>query len=340
MQVASWPTSAAKRAYGHARGPAGPFTGQPVARGHAKRHNIFGFKTLQDATDAVQCPLRAALGGLAIRWGPTLAVPRYRPAARNFFQGNGKRGTVMSKLVAAVGYLRRSDESQETSISDQRKAVQLYADEHSYNILRWYTDDAVSGDNTEKRFDFQRMIADAQDKGDFKAILCWDDARFGRFDSIEAGYYIFPLRKAGVYLATVMGGITDWNDSMGRMVGNMKQEGKHQQLIDHSGNVTRGQLEAVKNGSWIGSAPYAYRIKGEKKNKRLVVDDTGTVLIVRRIFHEFVVDGWSMSRSADGLNADGIPSPGGRGKPWRFDTVKVILENPAYTGDYAGGRYS
>src|SRR4051812_33571787 len=29
------------------------------------------------------------------------------------------------------------------------------------------------------------------------------------------------------------------------------------------------------------------------------------------------------------------------GKPaWRYDTVKVILENPAYCGDFAGGRWS
>jgi hypothetical protein len=40
------------------------------------------------------------------------------------------------------------------------------------------------------------------------------------------------------------------------------------------------------------------------------------------------------------LNGEGIPSPGGRAAKWRFDTVKVILENPACTGDYAGCRWS
>src|SRR5208282_3334838 len=247
--------------------------------------------------------------------------------------GNGR-------LVDAVGYLRRSTDKQEASIPDQQTAVQRYADERGYRIIRWYIDDAVSGDDTGKRHDFLRMIADAGELRDFQAILCWDGARFGRFDSIEAGYYIFPLRKAGVYLATVMEGVTDWNDSTGRIVGNVKQEGKHQQLIDLSANVTRGQLEAAKNASWIGSPPYAYKIEGPRKHKRLVLGDPGQVCVVQRIFREFVEEGRAMMNIATRLNKDGIVSPSGRVKGWRFDTIRVILRNPAYAGDYAGCRYS
>src|SRR5262245_23009219 len=92
-------------------------------------------------------------------------------------------------LVPAVGYLRRSSDnaSQETSIEDQEAAVSKYAADNGYQILRWYADDAISGDATEKRLEFLRMIADAQELRDFRAILSWDQARFGRFDSIEAG---------------------------------------------------------------------------------------------------------------------------------------------------------
>ena len=62
--------------------------------------------------------------------------------------------------------------------------------------------------------------------------------------------------------------------------------------------------------------------------------------IVKRIFREYVEEGRSMSNIAARLNAEKIPSPGEMGKPWRFDTVKTILENPAYVGDYAGCRYA
>jgi DNA invertase Pin-like site-specific DNA recombinase len=250
-------------------------------------------------------------------------------------KNNGK-----GRLIPAVGYLRRSTDKQEASIPEQKSAIERYAAEHGYQILRWYTDDAISGDETEKRHDFQRMIAAAQDQGDFEAILCWDQDRFGRFDSLEAGYWIHPLREAGVTLVTLNEGPIDWNDFTGRLMYSIKQEAKHQFLRDLSRNVTRGQLEAASNGSWIGSPPYAYRIEGVRKNKRLVLDDPEKARIVQRIFREFVVEGRPRLNIANRLNADGVLSSGGGVNGWREDAVKAILENPAYTGDYASCRYS
>src|SRR5262249_12783565 len=69
------------------------------------------------------------------------------------------------------------------------------------------------------------------------------------------------------HLATAQDGVVDWNDTAGRIVSGVLQEGKHQQLLDHSANVSRGQLEAAKKGSWLGSPPYGYRIEGKKKDK-------------------------------------------------------------------------
>lgn len=243
-------------------------------------------------------------------------------------------------LDAAVGYARRSTDKQEASIPEQKAAVERYAAEHGYNVLRWYIDDAISGDDTTKRLDFQRMIADAGEQGDFRSILCWDQDRFGRFDSLEAGHWIYPLRLVGVVLVTVSDGPIDWNDFTGRLMYTIKQEGKHQFLRDLSRNVARGQLEAANNGGWIGSPPYAYRLEGPRKHRRLVIDDEAEVRVVRRIFREYVEDKRSMNNIADRLNAGGIPSPSGRPSGWRWDSVKVILENMAYVGDYAGSRYS
>jgi DNA invertase Pin-like site-specific DNA recombinase len=258
-------------------------------------------------------------------------------------------------LIPAAGYLRRSgdDETQKASIPEQKEAVQKYAEEKGYHIVRWYIDDAISGDDTKNRAAFLRMVRDATTLRDFKAIICWDGKRFGRFNSIEYGYYVYPLWQAGVHLATVMEGVRDWDDPTTRIVENVHQEGRHKDLLDHSANVTRGQLGSMNAGSWIGSPPYAYRIEGARKAKRLVLDDPGKVRIVQRIFREFI-DGRSMHNIAERLNAEGVVSPGGyipgtkvRNKQgqvvvrgWRWDSVKVILENPAYTGDYAACRWS
>ena len=84
----------------------------------------------------------------------------------------------MSK-IPAVSYIRMSSSKQEASPDQQRKAISEYAAGRDYEIVEEYFDSGVSGDDTEKRVAFQRMIVDAQ-AGKFKVILCWDQDRFGR----------------------------------------------------------------------------------------------------------------------------------------------------------------
>lgn len=96
----------------------------------------------------------------------------------------------------------------------------------------------------------------------------------------------------------------------------------------------------MNNGGWVGSPPYAYRLDGLKKNRRLVLDDPDKARTVQRIFREFVEERRSMRNIAERLNDEEVAAPSGRVKGWRWDTVRVLLENPAYTGDYKGGRYA
>ncbi|QDU23294.1 Recombinase [Urbifossiella limnaea] len=246
----------------------------------------------------------------------------------------------MPALIPAVGYARRSSKAQdEASIPEQKRACEDFAREQGYLLVRWYSDDAVSGDNTDKRVEFLRMIKDAQTRGDFRAIVCWDHARFGRFDSLEQGFFGYQLRQANVHLVTVKDGALDWTKSVDRIIGSVKQEGKHEQLLDHSRNVVRGQLGAMQNGGWVGCPPYAYRLEGTRKNRRLVLGDPGHRLIVQRIYKEFADDGRSMNAIATRLNHDAVPTARGRVGKWRYDEIKVILTNPAYAGDFTAGRW-
>ncbi len=166
----------------------------------------------------------------------------------------------MVRSIAAVGYVRMSTDKQETSPEQQRKEIEAYAAKHGYSILRWYSDLGISGDRTEKRVEFKQMIADAED-GRFKAILCWDQDRFGRFDSLESGYWIHPLRKRGVQLVTCTDGAVDWNTFAGRMLYGMKQEGKHQYLVDLSNNVSR-RMKATSTAGAMGCRGYTCRLCG------------------------------------------------------------------------------
>ena len=94
---------------------------------------------------------------------------------------------LMTTTKPAVGYIRVSIDKQEDSPVRQKAEIAKLAQREGYRIIRWYEDHGISGAKTLKRPEFRRMIRDADDRGDFRAILCWDQDRLERFDSIEAG---------------------------------------------------------------------------------------------------------------------------------------------------------
>jgi DNA invertase Pin-like site-specific DNA recombinase len=75
------------------------------------------------------------------------------------------------------------------------------------------------------------MLADAEAKRDFSVVLCWDQDRFGRFDTVEAGHWIYPLRQAGAHLETVAQGKIDRNDFAGRILYAVQQEASTRFLV-------------------------------------------------------------------------------------------------------------
>src|SRR5690242_8939283 len=187
-------------------------------------------------------------------------------------------------IVRAVAYYRMSDDKQTASIPEQRAAVEKMAGQRGYLIAREYRDEGISGDDTEKRLDFRRMIGDAGRLGDFDAVLCWDQDRFGRFDPLEAGYWVKPLRDAGVRLETVAQGRIDWEDFAGRIVYAVQQEGKHAYLRDLSRNATRGMIAAARQGRRNGGKrTYGYSLR----DKQLAEGPPEEAEVVRWLFQTY-----------------------------------------------------
>ena len=115
--------------------------------------------------------------------------------------------------IPAVCYIRMSSDKQDASPEQQRDELTKLAARDGFHVVGEYFDDAISGDAHRQA---ARVPADdcrRRQRGKFKAILCWDQDRFGRFDSVEAGFYIHPLRQAGVKLVTVAQGAIDWTTS-------------------------------------------------------------------------------------------------------------------------------
>jgi hypothetical protein len=181
------------------------------------------------------------------------------------------------------------------------------------------------------------MIADASTKR-FQAILVWDLSRLGRYDIVEGGFWMKPLRDAGVKVVTLDCGEIDWNDFAARILWSIQQEGKHAFLRDLSRASSRGRLEVAKRGERIVKAPYGYR----KKGRKLVPGLPEEVKTVQRIFRAYS-RGTPLRQLSRMLNEEGLPSA--TGAFWNQSSLDGILHNRTYLGETVfntrkSGRYS
>ncbi len=241
--------------------------------------------------------------------------------------------------VRVALYLRVSTDRQDHSIGDQRSELTRLIERRSdHKIVAEYLDEAISGDDTDRRVGFLQMRDDAQ-SGRFDKVLVWDQDRFGRFDLIDGGHYIRPFRQAGVQLETIAQGLVDWEDLTGQLIYSVNQIGKAQFLRDLSRNTVRGLISSAREGraGTGGPSPFGYR---SKDGVVWIVEDEAK--IVRLIFRLYLAPGGSLRGVVVELNRRGIKTP--RGKKWRASNVRAILKRRKYTGTFVygdrnGGKY-
>lgn len=234
-------------------------------------------------------------------------------------------------LTNVVLYLRMSSDQQDQSIPSQRAELTAYAKKHGYRIVGEYIDEAISGDDTHKRLGFLAMRDDAQ-SGKFDVVLCWDQDRFGRFDLLDAGYWITPFRQAGVRLETIAQGKIDWEDLVGQLIYSVNQLGKAQFLRDLSRNTVRGMLASAKEGRAGTGGPNPYGCRSKDGVVTVVHEEAK---VVRLIFKLYLKPGGSARSIAAELNRRQIKAP--RGKTWRDSSVRAILGRRKYTGTFVFG---
>jgi DNA invertase Pin-like site-specific DNA recombinase len=248
---------------------------------------------------------------------------------RSTHQSNGQRD---GQISAAV-YYRCSDARQEKSIADQARDVEKWCAANGIRIAARYQDEGISGDKTERRAGFLAM-REAAIRGEFQAIVVWDWNRLGRFDPMEMGYWLHPVRQAGVRLFTTDRGERDWNDPTGQVINSVEATGAKEYLVKHSRAVARAMLREAEAGNWVWPAPLGYRLNNVIH--RLEINDEEAA-IVREIFERYARGGWSIRRIVSDFNTRKVPTMGkmrrGVDSRWRIDTVHSILTNRVYVGE-------
>ena len=280
------------------------------------------------------------------------------------------------KMIPAVGYARRSTDMQERSIPDQQAYVIEWAMRHSYQIIRWYIDDAISGTSAKGRNAFEQMIATAEEGGDFETILCYDISRFSRGGTNETGYYLHRLKTAGVDVLFTADGIPAGDD--GELIQGVKSWQARQYSLKLARDTIRGQISNIRERKSApgGVAPYGYdkqhltadgiilrtlrwmpdgskqefgpdgrlvrviepgvHMKKAKSDIIRFVPSTPDRVAAIKRLFDLCIQGYGCHTIAATFNSEGIPSPAGQ--KWNTSRVAKLLHNPVYRGSIAWNR--
>ncbi len=102
-----------------------------------------------------------------------------------------------------------------------------------------------------------------------------------------------------------------------------------------------------EDGKVVRVVPRGQTLTLSKQDRcRLVPSTPSRVEVVRSIFEWYVREGLGFKSIADRLNRQGVPSPRGghwsrvHQAKWAMTTIRDILTNPAYVGDFVWNRHS
>ena len=189
-----------------------------------------------------------------------------------------------------------------------------------------YADDGISGTNTRKREDFNRMIDDCM-AGRIEMVITKSISRFAR-NTLDCLKYIRMLRDEGIPVYFEKENINTL-DSKGEVLLTIMASLAQQESQSMSQNIRMGYQFRFQSGKvFVNHSRFLGYTKGENGQLVIVPEEAS---VVRRIFREYL-EGASLKDISVGLESDGILT-GAKGKTWSYSTVAGILKNEKYMGD-------
>lgn len=242
--------------------------------------------------------------------------------------GNTVKAEIRPKLRVAA-YCRVSTDSEEQASSYE---VQI---EHYTNYIEsnpeWelagiFADDGISGTNTKKRDEFNRMIEDCME-GKIDMVITKSISRFAR-NTLDCLKYIRQLKDKNIPVFFEKENINTM-DSKGEIMLTIMASLAQQESQSLSQNVKLGIQYRYQQGEiQINHNRFLGYTKDENKHLVIVPEEAEVVKRIYREYHE----GASLLQIARGLEADGILTAANKPK-WRPETLKKILQNEKYIGD-------
>ena len=228
------------------------------------------------------------------------------------------------KRVAAYCRVSTDNEDQAGSFESQQRYFRQYIERNpDWELYEVFADEGISGTNTKKRKEFNRMIECAKN-GDFDLIITKEISRFAR-NTLDSIFYTRDLKKHGV-------GVIFLNDNINTLDGDAElrlaimSSIAQEESRKTSERVKWGQKRQMEQGVVFGRSMLGYDVKDGK----MTINEEGAK-IVRLIFHKFVDEGKGTHAIARELLEEGILPM--RVKEWQNTVILRVIRNEKYCGD-------
>ncbi len=229
--------------------------------------------------------------------------------------------------VAAYCRVSTDSEEQATSYEAQIEHYTKYIKKNpEWELAGIFADEGLSGTDTRKRGEFNRMIEECM-AGKINMVITKSISRFAR-NTLDCLKYIRQLKDRNIPVLFEKENINTM-DSKGEVLLTIMASLAQQESQSLSQNVKLGLqyryqqgLVQVNHNRFLG-----YTKNGEG---RLVIEPEEAE-VVKRIYREYL-EGASLAQIGKSLEADSIMTAAGKAK-WRPETLKKILQNEKYIGD-------
>lgn len=230
-------------------------------------------------------------------------------------------------MVAA--YCRVSTEQEEQQNSYQVQ-IAYYTDlinrKKEWSLVGIFADEGISGTQTKKRTEFNRMIRMCKNKK-IDLVITKSISRFAR-NTVDCLEYVRQLKNLGIgviFEKENINTLTMTSEFMIALYGSFAQA----ESESISKNVSWGKEKAYREGKvqFQYQNLLGYR-KGTDGKPEIVPEEAETVKLIYKLF----LDGYSMTNIKKTLESKGILTAKGK-KVWNESLISSILKNEKYVGD-------
>ena len=231
--------------------------------------------------------------------------------------------------LKVAAYCRVSTEQEEQQNSYQVQ-IAYYTDlinrKKEWTLAGIFADEGISGTQTKKRTEFNRMIRMCKNKK-IDLVITKSISRFAR-NTVDCLEYVRQLKDLGIgviFEKENINTLTMTSEFMIALYGSFAQA----ESESISKNVSWGKEKAYREGKVQFQYKYLLGYKKGTDGKPEIVPEEAEIV---RLIYTLFLDGYSMTRIKKILENKGYLTAQGK-KVWNESLIRSILKNEKYVGD-------